>query len=493
VAEGQDMKGRVMSDEELRELFSAYIDGQVSAEVRAQIERRVADDADLRDELEALRDLVADLSNLPVESAPDGFTARVMEEVQDLEIPTQGSSTIGSEPSFDQPLEPLSVPLWLKGSIAASLAATLALGFFVLRAPLDHRAQGDASMALSVDAESSWSAPMGTGVQDSVDDVDGELDKFSQRDDGVAELEPVGTRRVSSRRESKVPAVAKRGAGRQRGGSEAVESSRQSKRSEQATSVLQRSDKQRRAGSGLKEVSKDRAFPAGVYEADHEEAKEADSVAEIAAEPAIEEVLAGSDGVVAVGQERLESDEVDGFGSMAPAAPSMAPMRRGGVARRSKSASSAGRASEGSPSGSSFAETAKGASSAFATQDAELEASSAVAVVSEEQGEVGADVPSIAAKVAIGTLTVASPGVISTMSSEIVSRSWSVQNLTPLPEGQGQLPVVGSQLLQITVPEGDEEAVSSLLSSYGALHLDRVLAAAHDGNARLRLTVRWGN
>jgi hypothetical protein len=129
----------------------------------------------------------------------------------------------------------------------------------------------------------------------------------------------------------------------------------------------------------------------------------------------------------------------------------------------------------------------------FKGQGVGLDASSEVAVVSEEKGGDSGDMPSIAAKVAIGTLRVSSPGVIATMSSEIASRSWSVQNLTPMPEGQNQLPAVGSQLLQITVPEGDEEAVSGLLSSYGALNLDRVLAAAHDGNARLRLTVRWGN
>jgi len=43
------------------------------------------------------------------------------------------------------------------------------------------------------------------------------------------------------------------------------------------------------------------------------------------------------------------------------------------------------------------------------------------------------------------------------------------------------------------VPQGSEEDLTRLLDGYGALNTDQVLTAAHDGKARLRLTIRWGN
>ncbi len=475
-----------MSDEELRELFSAYIDGQVSVEVREQIEHRVADDSDLRDELESLRALVTELSSLPVEDAPEGFTARVMDEVEGLDIPSQGARTATSESSFDQNLESLSVPLWLKGSIAASLAATVALGFFVLRAPLDHRSQGDSSSDLLVAEMDSWSAPMGTGV-DGLAEATGE----PSQEDGVVALDLAdkeahepgwdgATAKQSVRSEESAGAVV----------NEPMQRHRRRSLRKKSPALVTQSGKKRRAKSGLKEVSADRAFPEGVYEADHEEAKPATALAEVEAESVIEEVLS-ADGVAEADEDRFDSAEVENLEIRVGTPPPIDPMRRGGLARRSSAASPMSESTEATDSTSSLADEGAGAASGFAGQDGALDAPSELAVVSEEKGEDGGDMPSIAAKVAIGTLRVASPGVIATMSSEIVSRSWSVQNLTPM--SQNQVPAVGSQLLQITVPEGDEEAVSSLLSSYGALNLDRVLAAAHDGNARLRLTVRWGN
>ena len=48
----------MLSDEQLRELFSAYIDGDVSEQVREQIELRCDEEEELRAELEDLRELV---------------------------------------------------------------------------------------------------------------------------------------------------------------------------------------------------------------------------------------------------------------------------------------------------------------------------------------------------------------------------------------------------------------------------------------------------
>ncbi len=486
MAEGQDMNGRVMSDEELRELFSAYIDGQVSAEVREQIEHRVADDADLRDELESLRELVADLSSLPAEPAPEGFTARVMQGVEGLEIPAPGSRAAGSESLPEQALESLAVPLWLKGSIAASLAATLALGFVVFRAPLDHRSQEMASMDLGEDAEPSWGAPVGTGV----DELPVASEQLSALEDGVVALDLAedeaqarlgGAAKQSEKQDKSMP-----------GESPATSVGPNKRQSSQGSAPALLAIKRGRGKSGLREVVADRTFPAGVYEAEHEEPKSAAIPAVAAADPVREEAPSQADGVAAVDQENPALDEGENFENI-ELDMSQTLARRGGHARRSQSVSSRKVPAASSAPMNSLADEAAGDALGFKGQGVGLDASSEVAVVSEEKGGDSGDMPSIAAKVAIGTLRVSSPGVIATMSSEIASRSWSVQNLTPMPEGQNQLPAVGSQLLQITVPEGDEEAVSGLLSSYGALNLDRVLAAAHDGNARLRLTVRWGN
>ncbi|MCX7683423.1 MAG: zf-HC2 domain-containing protein [Anaerolineae bacterium] len=59
--------------ERLDELLSAYLDGQLSEEARAQLEARLAGDAQLQSELEALRRTVAMVRDLPRIPVPRNF------------------------------------------------------------------------------------------------------------------------------------------------------------------------------------------------------------------------------------------------------------------------------------------------------------------------------------------------------------------------------------------------------------------------------------
>jgi anti-sigma factor RsiW len=55
------------------ELLSAYLDGEVTTEERAQVEARLADSAEWRAVLEEVRETRALLQGLPTRDAPDGF------------------------------------------------------------------------------------------------------------------------------------------------------------------------------------------------------------------------------------------------------------------------------------------------------------------------------------------------------------------------------------------------------------------------------------
>src|SRR5262245_11118326 len=60
--------------DEIRELLSPYLDGEVSAEERLWVEQAVATSAELRQELESLRQTVSLLAALPSVAAPRPFT-----------------------------------------------------------------------------------------------------------------------------------------------------------------------------------------------------------------------------------------------------------------------------------------------------------------------------------------------------------------------------------------------------------------------------------
>ncbi|MBJ96086.1 MAG: hypothetical protein CMP23_16600 [Rickettsiales bacterium] len=499
MAEGDNNSGRKVSDEELRELLSAYLDGQLESELRAQLEVRLKQSSELREELEELRAIMTALAELPPVSAPAGFAAEVMARVEGLEIPSLAPNREPAPVGPDQELENLSVPFWLKASIGLSAAATLALGYLVFRAPLESNF-GDLSK-YSSDAEltDNLSAPLGTGLSElpSASGVEGDdLQDQGSGQDGVVAMEPEQLKQDSAPPVVSAPRTERTSSrGPSKGGDRSAAKS---------VSPASRAGKSKRraAAGGLKEVVAERGDGLTVHQAEHEAAGLAENSSESAADQQLSAIAAepDSDGVV----ELDAAVELEAGG--APVMEMSA--RSAGVRSAAQPAPSSVESDLSFLSGRSVARRASGTVRARRSADVpdatDLlaadepvrpldEQSSELVVVSEEQSVDGVDAPSIAAKVAIGTLVVAAPGAISTLIAELEARSWAVQNLTPMPSTPGSWPSSGAQVLQITVAEGQEESLATLLGSYGALNTDRILSAAHDGLARLRLTVRWGD
>ncbi|MCU0981106.1 MAG: zf-HC2 domain-containing protein [Pirellulaceae bacterium] len=86
------MTGR---DDFADELLSAYLDGEVSSEERAQIAQRLAGSAEYRNELEALKALQAALQDLPRYRLPAEVHQRIMRDIQRL----AADEVISPEPS----------------------------------------------------------------------------------------------------------------------------------------------------------------------------------------------------------------------------------------------------------------------------------------------------------------------------------------------------------------------------------------------------------
>jgi len=501
VAEGQDGNGRMMSSDELREHLSAYLDGQLSDWLREQMEQTLESDEALRAELESLRDLVDGLKSFPAAVAPGGFAVRVMAEVEDLEIPAPreaGGLERGRSSEFEQELLPLTVPMWLKGSIAASMAATLLLGYFVFRAPLRTQEWESANIAARSDADASWGAPLATGFEllpdsDAVVSLDSIDDRAGGPDGAAGEGFHKRSRASGAQMPRPEPAQQKPSAA----GDAGVVSAGKTPSTLRA-----------RKKSGLQEVTGEGAGSRGVYEAEHEDADTQAPSSEDSKEEA------GLDGVVALDVDAASADEDVGFKAKISAPemraqpeaedqPSAAPAFEADSEMLSLEATRQRSSAEGQNvralrRGGGYGRSGKAPVASSPNYESEAvppaeELSADIEMVSEEQGDAQVDAPSIAAKVVIGTLVVASPGVISTLAGEIRAKRWSLQNLTSAPDPALPTPASGSQILQIMVPQGSEEELTRLLDGYGALNTDQVLAAAHDGKARLRLTIRWGN
>ena len=128
-----------MSNFEAHENLSAYLDGMLSGPELAQMEEALAADADLRAELEELREMVQGLGSLPTHEAPAGLMAGVLASVADLPIPTADGADLGSGPGESTELvAPVAEPLpsnvvrlaWFKApAVATALAASLVFGF----------------------------------------------------------------------------------------------------------------------------------------------------------------------------------------------------------------------------------------------------------------------------------------------------------------------------------------------------------------------------
>jgi hypothetical protein len=73
--------------EHIRDEFSPLLDGELSAEERAAIEARLAGDADLLRELEALKRVDQLYRSMPTEQAPAGFEERVRRALQEPVAP----------------------------------------------------------------------------------------------------------------------------------------------------------------------------------------------------------------------------------------------------------------------------------------------------------------------------------------------------------------------------------------------------------------------
>jgi len=564
VVEGQNGNGRVMSSDELREHLSAYLDGQLSGDLLAQMEQRLQQDDGLRAELEELRDLVTDLGSFPAVPAPPGFAGRVMAGVEGLPLPVSeelGGLAELENATPDFVAENMNVPWWLKSSIALSLAAALALGFFVVRAPLLENPVSLTESEVVTDAPNPWNLPMGTGGDAMADASAPAADELDALDLLPGESEAGDGSEVPSRaRLQKQASVIEKSA--------PAKSAPAVKSEARAPAAASGKRARKKKKSGLREVSRDREFPAGVFQAPHENGladveaaagagEVAGSAAEspatpavaakpAAAEPAVapstqaaedtdpvaadEAAVAETDGVVALEEQesaptRDSEPGPEAVGNLQAGAPASSPaaevegsealdespaepgdlagasvrsegfqgaFRGSPPARGPGRRSGGGTGSRGAPERAAGSQPVRPADSQAASPAVEAEDS--VVVVSDERGQENQDAPSIAVKLAIGRLRVSSPGVITTLTSEIRAKGWSVEPLTSLPtSSDGTVAATGKQILQIVVPGGAEQDLATLLGSYGALNTDRALATAPDGKARLRLTVHWGN
>jgi len=104
-----------MNRTEARENLSAYLDGELDAAERSAFEAVLAEDAELRDELDALRRTVALVQGLPRLSAPRDLAGRVRAAI-DSPVPSTG---------------------WVRqwAPIALAAAACLAIGIVALTGP----------------------------------------------------------------------------------------------------------------------------------------------------------------------------------------------------------------------------------------------------------------------------------------------------------------------------------------------------------------------
>lgn len=98
------------------ETLSAYLDGRLTAAQAAALERRLADDASLRQELEGLRNTVRALHSLPARPVPRSFTLR--------------PSDVGRPERFRRPY-----PVLQLGTALAGIAFILVVGADVLTRP----------------------------------------------------------------------------------------------------------------------------------------------------------------------------------------------------------------------------------------------------------------------------------------------------------------------------------------------------------------------
>ncbi len=545
----------MMSSDELREHLSAYLDGQLSGDLLAQMEQRLKEDDRLRAELEELREMVASLGSFPVVNAPPGFASRVMAGVDGLPLPVAGglaefAEQDDSDDEHDD--EYMNVPWWLKSAIALSAAAALALAIFVVRVPLSSSPVDFGASSETAEVPKPWGLPMATGgdppsAEHVLADAEVEAVESEADTDGVVALEDEQSSPASSMPPADLPEPSPPPAPVAKAKPAAVET-----RSASSPPAARK----KRQSSGLKEVARDREFPAGVFQAPHEDVpvdagefaaasggvagssgganadgagpatRQAPVEAAVAAtqeEKAVADEGAGAegsygDGVVALDDEEPAPSSQSVAEPTADKAPEEAQagnaveveaeatdqvddrlvqledVSPSGASIRGGGGSGrvAGRGSVGQGGSARASNPAKSSDSQAAAEPVVAEGS--VVVVSEERAEQNQNAPSIAVKLTIGSLYLEGAEVITSLTRELKGKGWSVDLLTPLPRSEDGSPTrSGKQILQLVVPGVAASDLARLLSSYGTLNTDRKLAPAPDGKVRLRLTVRWGD
>jgi anti-sigma factor RsiW len=171
-----------MSNFEAREHLSAYLDGELSGEELTRMEAALEQDADLRADLDELREVVDELGELPELEAPKGLLAAVLADVAPLPIPgladaaaRSGEMAAAPAPRVVQPppaatapslidnvVRLFQVPWWLKGPAVAGLAAAIVVVVVLRQDPTV--APAPPSLADLGMTEAAESAPVPSGV-----------------------------------------------------------------------------------------------------------------------------------------------------------------------------------------------------------------------------------------------------------------------------------------------------------------------------------------
>ena len=110
-----DNQNHQLNPDQIRDLLSPYLDGEVTDEERALVEQALAASAELQGELETLRRTIALVAALPPVPAPRPFTLTEA-DVRGIAVPA--------------PKSLFGLPAWVKGwaALAATLLCVLAAG-----------------------------------------------------------------------------------------------------------------------------------------------------------------------------------------------------------------------------------------------------------------------------------------------------------------------------------------------------------------------------
>ncbi len=142
------------NDKSSDELISAYLDGEVTSQERAQVEQRLRNDPQWQQSLEDLRTLRETLRALPRQKLDDDFRQRVLRIVQEqpaAEAPLTAPPSVAPPPPKDP--SPSARRIWRRFMWAASAAAAVALVIVSIG-----QLPRDAARSVALNAPSSWEA-----------------------------------------------------------------------------------------------------------------------------------------------------------------------------------------------------------------------------------------------------------------------------------------------------------------------------------------------